>query len=360
MGRLTATDTNMGKNAHVRYSMGLLPPGVPAAVSFMSVDVESGTMRALCPLDYEDVRAFEVEVWAVDTGSLPLSTRAVLHVVVRDKNDNAPVVLHLPPDSSMAEGELVLCWVWAGYLVAKVVDADMGQNVWLLHKLVKEMDLGLFHVGLHSGKVRMAWAVAENDTPRQRPVVLVRDRGQLLCSATATLSIALVDGFSNNFLQLSDAAVERQEPQAAEEDMLTTYLISSLDYFWLFFVLSVLAFSVHKLCKTCLWACLVTPSASCYADGDFATGHMDVAKTETLPLAYCYEVCLSRGSDKSALQFLKHELHSQQRRAEARAGKDEERLCSSQPAGEREGKPGSTAPRPAQAPDRAAGGRAHA
>lgn len=292
----------MGKNAHVRYSMGLLPPGVLAAVSFVSVDVESGTMRALCPLDYEDVRAFKVEVWAVDTGSLPLNTQAVLHVVVQDENDNAPVVLHLPPDSSMAEGELVPCWVWAAYLVAKVVvmDADVGQNVWLLHKLAKVMDLGLFHMGLHSGKVRMAWAMAENDTPRHRPAVLVRDRGQLMCSATATLRIVLVDSFSNDFLQLSNAAVKRQEPQAAEENMLTTYLISSLGCICLFFVLSVLAFSSHKLCKTCLWACLATPPASCYADSDFATGHMDLAKTDTLSLAYCYEVCLSRGSDRSA------------------------------------------------------------
>lgn len=123
----------------------------------------------------------------------------------------------------------MLCWARAGYLVAKVVmvDVDEEQNMWLLHELAKAMELGLFHMGLHSSKVRMAWAVAEHDTPRQRPVVLVRDRGQLLCSATATLSIALVDGFSDAFLQLSNAPVGRQEPQIAEEDVLTTYLITS-------------------------------------------------------------------------------------------------------------------------------------
>uniref|UniRef100_A0A8C0C4J5 Protocadherin beta 4 n=1 Tax=Buteo japonicus TaxID=224669 RepID=A0A8C0C4J5_9AVES len=185
------------------------------------------------------------------------------------------------PDSSTAEGELVLCWARAGYLVAKVVmvDVDAGQNMWLLHELAKAMELGLFHMGLHSSKVRMAWAVAEHDTPRQRPVVLVRDRGQLLCSATATLSIALVDGFSDAFLQLSNAPVGRQEPQIAEED-------------------------------TCLRACLASPSASCYTDGVFATSHTDVAKTDTLSLAYCYEACLSRGSERRALQFLKPDLHN--------------------------------------------------
>ena len=54
--------------------MGLVPPGVPAVASFVSMDVESGTMQALCPLDYEYVCAFQVEVRAVDSGSLPLST----------------------------------------------------------------------------------------------------------------------------------------------------------------------------------------------------------------------------------------------------------------------------------------------
>lgn len=101
----------MGKNAHVRYSMGLLLPGVPAVASFVSVDVESRTMRALCPLDYESVHAFQVEMRAVDGGSLPLSTQVVLRMVVRDENDNAPVVLHLPLTAARQRAS----WCCAGH-----------------------------------------------------------------------------------------------------------------------------------------------------------------------------------------------------------------------------------------------------
>ena len=85
-------------------------------------------------------------VRATDGGSPPLITQAVLHVVVQDENDNAPVVLHPPPEGSAMAGELVPCSVRVGYLVAKVValDAGTGQNAWLSYELAKVTEPGLF------------------------------------------------------------------------------------------------------------------------------------------------------------------------------------------------------------------------
>ncbi|NXN58504.1 PCDBG protein, partial [Rynchops niger] len=253
LGRLSATDADAGNNARVRYELGPLPPGAHAAASFVSVDAESGSMRVLRLLDYEGLRAFKVMVRAADGGSPPLSAQAVLRVVVRDENDNAPVVLHPPTDSSATAGKLVPRWAREGYLVAKVVvvDVDTGQNAWLSYELAKAMELGLFRVGLHSGEVRTARAVSERDAPRQRLVVLVRDRGQPPCSATATLGIALVDDFSDVFLQLSHAPAgrQKQQPQTPAEDLITTYLTAALGCVSSLFLLSVLAFSVAKFSK---------------------------------------------------------------------------------------------------------------
>ncbi|XP_074740123.1 protocadherin beta-16-like [Strix uralensis] len=362
LGRLSATDADAGENARVRYALGPPQPGAPAAASFVSVDAESGTVRTLRPLDYEEVRAFEVAVRAADGGSPPLSAQAVLRVVVRDENDNAPVVLHPAPDGSAAAGELVPRWAPAGYLVAKVVavDADAGQNAWLSYELAKATEPALFRVGLHSGEVRTARAVAERDAPRQRLVVLVRDRGQPPRSATATLGIALVHGFSDAFLQISQAPVGRQQPQAVEEDLLTTYLIASLGCVSSLFLLSVLAFSAGKLCRARLRARPSPPSARCYADGDFDPDGVDAAGTGTLSTAYRYEACLPPGSGRSEFQFLRPVLPSRQSSAEAGAAKPEEPMCSSQPAGEREANAGIAAPPPVQTPDWAAGSRVHA
>ncbi|NXP29641.1 PCDBE protein, partial [Scytalopus superciliaris] len=174
IGSMNATDADAGKNARVKYALVLQEGKEQPDVS---VNAETGDVYILRPLDYEKVRAFELAVRASDGGSPPLSTQAMLRVVVRDENDNAPVVLHPAPDSSAA-GELVPRWAPSDYLVAKVVavDADAGQNAWLSYELAKATEPGLFRVGLHSGEVRTARAVTERDAPRQRLVVLVRDR----------------------------------------------------------------------------------------------------------------------------------------------------------------------------------------
>ncbi|NWX46774.1 PCDBH protein, partial [Steatornis caripensis] len=337
IGSVNATDADAGKNARIKYALvrqeGKEQPNV-------SVSSENGEVYILLPLDYEEVRAFEVVVRAADGGSPPLSAQAVLRVLVRDENDNAPVVLHPPPDSSAAAGELVPRWAQAGYLVAKVVavDADAGQNAWLSYELAKATEPGLFRVGLHSGEVRTAWAVSERDAARQRLIVLVRDRGQPPRSATATVGIALVDGFSEAFLQLSHAPVGRrqQQPQAPQEDLLTTYLVASLGCVSLLFLLSVLAFSAVRLCKARLRPTRSSTSAHSYADANFATGDADVGGTSTLSPAYRCEVCLSTGSRRSQFPFLRPALPSPQSSAESGMGKDQEPPGSRQPAGERE------------------------
>ncbi|XP_051486843.1 protocadherin beta-15-like [Apus apus] len=333
LGRLRATDADAGKNAHVRYALGAAPPGIPAEASFVSVDAESGIVRALRALDYEEVRGLEVAVRAADGGSPPLSAQAVLRVVVRDENDNAPVVLHPPPGSSALAGELVARGAAAGELVAKVVavDADAGQNAWLSYELAKATEPGLFRVGLHSGEVRTARAVAERDAARQRLVVLVRDRGQPPRSASATLAIALVDGFSDAFLQLNRVPVGRQQPEVADEDLLTTYLIASLVCVSSLFLLSILVFSAARLCKSRLRPRLSPPAAHCYTDGDYVPGSEDISGTGTLSPAFRYEVGLTTGSERSEFQILRPVLAIPQGSAEAGSGQDEGPLCSSEP-----------------------------
>uniref|UniRef100_A0A803V420 Protocadherin gamma-C3 n=1 Tax=Ficedula albicollis TaxID=59894 RepID=A0A803V420_FICAL len=303
IGSVKATDDDTGENARVNYALvrqeGKEQPEI-------SVNAENGDVYILRPLDYEKVRAFEVTVRAADGGSPPLSAQAVLRVLVRDENDNAPVLLHPPPDSSAA-GELVPRWAPSGYLVAKVVavDADAGQNAWLSYELAKATEPALFRVGLHSGEVRTARAVTERDAARQKLIVLVRDRGQPPRSATATLAVALVDDFSDAFHQLGHDPAGGQLPQVAEEEMLTTYLIASLCCVSSLFVLSVLVLTANTFCKTRVRADLPPASPSCYGDGDFASSGMGVGSTGTLSPAYRYEMCLTSGSGRSEFQFLR-------------------------------------------------------
>ncbi|KAK4814859.1 hypothetical protein QYF61_027832 [Mycteria americana] len=290
LGSVNATDADVGKNAHVNYALvqqeGKKQPDV-------LVNTENGDIYILRPLDYEEVRAFEVAVRATDGSSPPLSAQAVLRMVVWDENDNVPLVLHPPPDSSAAAGELVPCWAWAGYLVAKVVavDADTGQNAWLSYELAKSTEPGLFRVGLHSGEVRRAWAVVEHDAPRQRLIVLVRDGRQPPRSATATLSIVLVDGFSDAHLQVS-----KESPTIEPDRPLTLYLIVCLACMSALFLATVVAAVVVKMQRTRWSEAETLPT--------FLKAAME-SNAGSLPRSYVHDVCFASGTVNSEFCFLR-------------------------------------------------------
>ncbi|XP_009683058.2 protocadherin beta-15-like [Struthio camelus] len=290
IGSVNVTDADAGKNARVSYALvreqGKEKPEV-------SVNSENGELYILHPLDYEEVRALQVVVRAVDGGSPPLSAEAVVRVEVRDENDNAPVVLHPLPNSSAAAGELVPRWARAGYLVAKVVavDADSGQNAWLSYELAKATEPGLFRVGLHSGEVRTARAVAERDAARQRLVVLVRDSGQPPRSSTVTLSLALLEGFSDAFLRVSE-----EEPAADADAPLTLYLIICLASVSALFLATVTAIVVMKVRRARGRKAETGPVFPKIA-GEGSSG--------SLPRSYVYDVCLTAGTVNSEFRFLR-------------------------------------------------------
>ncbi|XP_064527545.1 protocadherin alpha-2-like isoform X3 [Pseudopipra pipra] len=221
LARLWARDPDEAGNGRVSYSLweGALGGGSGpwwsgtsgsvggvAASSYVSVEAESGVLRALRPLDYEEVQVLQFEVRAVDAGEPSLCGNATVQLFVVDENDNAPALLPAAGGGSEAgavSGEAGTLWAWAswgspsGQVVAKIraVDADSGYNAWLRYELWEPRGKSaLFRVGLYSGEVSTARALEEADGPRQRLVIVVRDHGEPARSATATLSVSLVEG----------------------------------------------------------------------------------------------------------------------------------------------------------------------
>ncbi|XP_059339883.1 protocadherin alpha-13-like [Ammospiza nelsoni] len=231
LARLWARDPDEAANGRVSYSVwdggvGVGGGGGAAgsssssgvgwrpASSYVSVDAQSGRLWALQPLDYEELQVLQFEVRAVDAGEPPLSGNATVQLFVLDENDNAPALL--PPAGSAAEAggvaeaavalagagsESGTLWAWAawgapaGQVVAKIraVDADSGYNAWLRYELWEPRGKGPFRVGLYSGEVSTARALDEADGPRQRLLIVVRDHGEPARSATATLSVSLLE-----------------------------------------------------------------------------------------------------------------------------------------------------------------------
>ncbi|XP_036081067.1 protocadherin beta-11-like [Rousettus aegyptiacus] len=299
IGGVSATDRDAGANAQVTYS--LLPPHDPQLplASLVSINADNGQLFALRALDYEALRVLEFGVRAADRGSPALSSQALVRVLVLDANDNSPFVLYPLQNGSAPCTELVPRAAEPGYLVSKVVavDGDSGQNAWLSYQLLKATEPGLFSVWAHNGEVRTARLLSERDAAKHRLLVQVRDNGEPPLSASVTLHVLLVDGFSQPYLPLPEAAVD-----AAQADPLTVYLVIALASVSSLFLFSVLAFVAVKLCRRgrAAWV-----GGSSVPEGHFPGQLVDVSGTGTLSQNYQYEVCLRGGTATNEFKFLK-------------------------------------------------------
>ncbi|XP_064017458.1 protocadherin alpha-8-like [Pogoniulus pusillus] len=222
VARVWARDPDEAENGRVRYSLweggaggaSVAAVGWRPASSYVSVDGESGRVWAVQALDYEELQVLQFEVRAVDAGEPALVGNATVQLFVVDENDNAPVLLPAAggapgldpflgsPVEEVPGPNSETLWAWAawgpgaGQVVAKIraVDADSGYNAWLRYEVLEPRGKGPFRVGVYSGEVSTARALEEADGPRQRLVIVVRDHGEPPRSATATLSVSLVEG----------------------------------------------------------------------------------------------------------------------------------------------------------------------
>ncbi|XP_032929351.1 protocadherin alpha-6-like [Catharus ustulatus] len=207
LARLWARDPDEAGNGRVSYSVwegaaggvgAAAGSGWRAASSYVSVDAESGRVWALQPLDYEELQVLQFEVRAVDAGEPPLCGNATVQLFVLDENDNAPALL--PPAGSAPEAGAVAAEAASSsssssLVVAKIraVDADSGYNAWLRYELWEPRAKGPFRVGLYSGEVSTARPLDEADGARHTLLIVVRDHGEPARSATATLSVSLLE-----------------------------------------------------------------------------------------------------------------------------------------------------------------------
>ncbi|XP_048371507.1 protocadherin alpha-3-like [Sphaerodactylus townsendi] len=187
---VSASDPDVAENALVSY---WLDEKLWPLSSYISVHSESGKLYALQPLDYEELKLLEFQVRAKDAGLPSLCGNVTIQVFVLDENDNAPAVSGLAEDTPLQ----VKVPVAGGHVVGKIhaVDADSGYNAWLRYEL-HDATSGLWQVGLHSGEISTTRFLdeAEGDFIHQNLLVIVKDHGKPVLSATATLSVSLVMG----------------------------------------------------------------------------------------------------------------------------------------------------------------------
>ncbi|XP_077433229.1 protocadherin gamma-A10-like isoform X14 [Vanacampus margaritifer] len=306
---VSASDADWGQNARVSYFLEEKEVHGVAVSSFVSVNAENGVIHAAKSFDYEQIKSFEFNVTARDSGSPPLSSVATVHMVIQDQNDNAPQVLYPVQTGSSVLAEMVPRSADVGYLVTKVVavDVDCGQNAWLSYKVHKATDRALFEVGLHNGEIRTVRQVTDKDAVKQRLTVVVEDNGQPSRSATVIVNVAVADSFPQVLSEFTDFSMHDKE----YNDKLTFYLVLALavvSFLFITCLLLIISVKVYRWRQSRVLYHSNLPVIPYYPPR-----YSDTLGTGTLPHVYNYEVCRttdSRKSDMKNMQAMSQSLVS--------------------------------------------------
>ncbi|XP_063045522.1 protocadherin alpha-3-like [Engraulis encrasicolus] len=248
MFSITASDRDVDENGIIRYQICRQCEEESKYTSFLNINAESGEVYALKSFDYETVKTFQFHVLARDDGKPPRGSNVTVHVYVLDQNDNPPVILYPVSSNGSYEGTEELARnVNMGHFVAKVraFDQDVGYNGWLLYSIHQMTDHTLFGLDRYTGQIRTLRALTETDEPEHKLVILVKDNGNISLSATATLTIKLVEP------KEAFAASDVQGPASTgEENDVTFYLIITLGSVSTLFIISIIVLVVMQCSKS--------------------------------------------------------------------------------------------------------------
>ncbi|NXN29209.1 PCDGK protein, partial [Nycticryphes semicollaris] len=292
---VSATDPDLGRNALLTYS---LLQGDPTVGHVFSINRENGTLYLLTSLDHEDKVEFSMMVQVQDGGSPPLATNVSVSVFVTDLNDNAPTVLYPHPNTNGTYTDVVAPGSPPGHMVTKVVavDADAGYNAWISYTLLQATDPSLFSVVLHSGEIFTARQLREDDAPQHTLVILLKDHGEPVLSASATVSISVAETVKEVLTDLTDVA-----PANDPRKHVTFYLILAVILVSAAFFITMLSVGIFKCYKWRQSKELFNSSRSTLYRTPGPFHHIDAVRGGLTPPNFYHQVYLTTDSRQSDL-----------------------------------------------------------
>ncbi|EPQ16981.1 Protocadherin beta-15 [Myotis brandtii] len=249
-------------------------------------------------LDRETRAQYNVTITVSDLGTPRLKTQHNITLLVSDVNDNAPAFTQTSYTLFLRENNSPALHIGS----VSATDRDAGANAQLTYSLLPPHDpqlplASLVSINADNGHLFALRALDFEALQAFELLVLVKDNGEPALSASVTLHVLLVDGFSQPYLPLPEVAADQ-----AQADPLTVYLVIALASVSSLFLFSVLAFIAVRLCRRSRAAWV----GGCSVPEGHFPGHLvDVSGTGTLSQSYQYEVCLTGGSGSNEFKFLK-------------------------------------------------------
>lgn len=210
--KLNATDTDLGDNAKVTYTL------ITDTKDFR-VDAVTGVLTVSAPLDREKQETYELRVRATDGGGrndIPaLYSDAIVRITIDDINDNPPVFSLNDYTVRIRED------VPRGTVVAVVTasDLDTGPGGEISYSLSDDSESS-FKIDRFSGTIRTTKFLDFEDRQVHSLIVKAVDRGQPQLSAETSVIVEVIDVNENKYAPqfddfvLSGNVAENQPPGA--------------------------------------------------------------------------------------------------------------------------------------------------
>uniref|UniRef100_A0A3P9JRD1 Protocadherin 2 alpha a 15 n=1 Tax=Oryzias latipes TaxID=8090 RepID=A0A3P9JRD1_ORYLA len=120
--QINATDLDEGANGEIVYSFG---KEVDVSLKkLFSIDSQTGEIKVIGEIDYEQTKNFEIDVRATDKGPVPLFVDKIVTIKVVDLNDNIPKIEVTSFSESVPED----CKIETTVGLISVSDLDSGSN----------------------------------------------------------------------------------------------------------------------------------------------------------------------------------------------------------------------------------------
>ncbi|XP_040200862.1 protocadherin gamma-B4-like isoform X38 [Rana temporaria] len=296
-----ASDLDYNENARVVYSIiNTDIDNIPVS-SYVSINSMTGVLYAQRSFDYEQLREFQFQVMAKDSGSPPLSTNVTVKICIIDKNDNAPMILYPSEDpGESALFEFIPHSAERGYLVTKViaVDSDSGHNAWLSYHFLQVPDPTLFTISQQTGEIKITRDLRDVDTLRQKIVVMVKDNGIPSLSSTVTLNVVVAENFQQAVPEIRHRSTNLDTTYNA-----TFYLLIAITLISLLFIITLIIAVAYKCRKSNNPPSFGSFNGNVYPQ--FTLGCPSDISDASLPFPFSYDVCVTLDSKQNEIAYLK-------------------------------------------------------
>lgn len=193
VGKLTATDKDIGRNAELTFSL-------PIAQNEFRIDSRNGFIKTLKTFDRESLAQntgqnyITLTVTVSDNGKVKLSDSVRVTIYITDVNDNAPIFTRTPYSVEVSEGAAVGASIMRVYSS----DADEGLNGDIYYKLIGGDDFAKFVLDEGTGQLSINKPLDRETVDRYVLTVMAHDTGQVTrLSSTTTITVNILDENDN-------------------------------------------------------------------------------------------------------------------------------------------------------------------